>query len=186
MDLLDLIVTAVALSMDAFAVSVSKGLSTPNARWKHGLLCGVWFGGFQALMPLIGFLLASSFANAIRGYDHWIAFGLMAFIGANMIREAFGGAEELDASFAPKAMLVLAVATSIDALATGVSFAMTDSNIWIAISFIGATTFLFSLGGIKVGSVFGNRYQKKAEIIGGVILILMGTKILLEHLLGAA
>ena len=186
MDLLDLIVTAVALSMDAFAVSVSKGLTTPNARWKHGLICGVWFGGFQALMPLIGFLLASSFANAIRGYDHWIAFGLMAFIGANMIREAFGGAEELDASFAPRTMLVLAVATSIDALATGVSFAMTDSNIWIAISFIGATTFLFSLGGIKVGSVFGNRYQKKAEIIGGVILILMGTKILLEHLLGAA
>ena len=187
MDLLDLLVTAVALSMDAFAVSVSKGLSTPNARWKHGLICGVWFGGFQALMPLIGFLLASSFAGAIRGYDHWIAFGLMAFIGANMLREAFGGGEEeLDASFAPKTMLVLAVATSIDALATGVSFAMTETNIWIAVSCIGVTTFLFSMAGIKVGSVFGNRYQKKAEAIGGVILILMGTKILLEHLLGAA
>lgn len=187
MTLFDLIVTAIALSMDAFAVSVGKGLSTRNVRWKHGLICGAYFGGFQALMPLFGFLLASSFADHIKAYDHWIAFALLAIIGANMIREAFSKEEEkVDSSFSVKTMLLLAVATSIDALATGVSFAVTGTNIWLAISLIGATTFLFSAAGVKIGSIFGSKYQSKAEFIGGVILVLMGVKILLEHLTGAA
>ena len=187
MTIFDLIVTAIALSMDAFAVSVGKGLSTPNARLKHGLICGAYFGGFQALMPLLGYLLASSFADHIRTYDHWIAFALLALIGANMIREAFSKEEEkVDSSFSVKTMLLLAVATSIDALATGVSFALTDTNIWIAISLIGVTTFLFSAAGVKIGSIFGSKYQSRAEFIGGVILVLMGIKILVEHLTGAA
>ena len=174
MSLFDLIVTAIALSMDAFAVSITKGLSTPNVRLKHSLICGAYFGGFQALMPLVGFLLASSFASYIRAYDHWIAFILLALIGVNMVREALSeDGENGNASFAFRVMLPLAVATSIDALATGVSF-------------IGATTFLFSMVGVKVGSVFGAKYKSKAEFIGGLILILMGLKILVEHLYGAA
>lgn len=187
MSLFDLIVTAIALSMDAFAVSITKGLSTPNVRLRHSLICGAYFGGFQALMPLAGFLLASSFASYIRTYDHWIAFILLALIGANMVREALSeDGENANASFAFRVMLPLAVATSIDALATGVSFALTDTNIWAAISIIGATTFLFSMAGVKVGSVFGAKYKAKAEFIGGLILILMGLKILVEHLYGAA
>lgn len=187
MTIFDLIVTAIALSMDAFAVSVGKGLSTPNARLKHGLICGAYFGGFQALMPLLGYLLASSFADHIRAYDHWIAFALLALIGANMIREAFSNEEEkVDSSFSVKTMLLLAVATSIDALATGVSFALTDANIWLAIGLIGVTTFLFSAAGVKIGSIFGSKYQSRAEFVGGVILVLMGVKILVEHLTGAA
>lgn len=187
MNLFDLIVTGIALSMDAFAVSIGKGLSVQKVQAKHCLICGAWFGGFQALMPLLGFLLASTFAEYIRQYDHWIAFVLLALIGANMIREVFSDEEEkTDASFSVKTMLLLAVATSIDALATGVSFAVTDTNIWLAISIIGATTFLFSAAGVKVGSIFGSKYQSKAELLGGVILILIGIKILVEHLLGAA
>lgn len=187
MNLFDLIVTGIALSMDAFAVSIGKGLSVQKVQAKHCLICGAWFGGFQALMPLLGFLLASTFAEYIRQYDHWIAFVLLALIGANMIREVFSDEEEkTDASFSVKTMLLLAVATSIDALATGVSFAVTDTNIWLAISIIGATTFLFSTAGVKVGSIFGSKYQSKAELLGGVILILIGIKILVEHLLGAA
>ncbi len=187
MTLFDLIVTAIALSMDAFAVSVGKGLSTRNVRLKHGLICGAYFGGFQALMPLLGYLLASSFAERIKAYDHWIAFALLTIIGANMIREAFSEEEEkVDSSFSVKTMLLLSIATSIDALATGVSFAVTDTNIWLAIALIGATTFLFSAAGVKIGSIFGSKYQSKAEFIGGVILVLMGIKILAEHLTGAA
>ena len=187
MTILDLIVTAIALSMDAFAVSIGKGLSTRNVRLKHGLICGAYFGGFQALMPLVGYLLASSFADYIKAYDHWIAFALLVLIGANMIREAFSKEEEnVDSSFSVKTMLLLAVATSIDALATGVSFALTETNIWTAIALIGATTFAFSAAGVKIGSVFGSKYQSKAEFIGGAILILMGIKILVEHLTGAA
>lgn len=187
MNLVDLIVTAVALSMDAFAVSISKGLSCRTYRLRNSLVTGLYFGGFQALMPLIGFLLAGLFAEEIRAFDHWIAFGLMALIGGNMIREALSGEEEqMDASFGFKAMLPLAVATSIDALATGVSFAMVDANIWVAISLIGITTFLFSAAGVKIGNVFGAKYRAKAELVGGAILILMGLKILIEHLSGAA
>lgn len=186
MTLFDLIVTAIALSMDAFAVSVGKGLSARNVRLKHGLICGAWFGGFQALMPLLGDLLASSFADHIKAYDHWIAFALLAIIGANMIRESFSKEDAVDSSFSVRAMLPLAVATSIDALATGVSFALTDTNIWLAIALIGATTFAFSAAGVKIGSVFGSKYRSRAELIGGVILVLMGVKILIEHLTGAA
>ena len=187
MGLLDLFITAVALSMDAFAVSVSKGLSVGRVRLKHGLITGAYFGGFQALMPLLGFFLASSFADYIRRFDHWIAFGLLALIGANMLREALSGEEEeMNDSFSFKTMLPLAVATSIDALATGVSFAVTDTNIWLAIALVGATTFAFSAAGVKIGNVFGAKYKSKAELAGGLILILMGAKILIEHLTGAA
>lgn len=187
MGLIDLIITAVALSMDAFAVAIGKGLSNRKYRLRNSLVTGLYFGGFQALMPLVGFLLAGLFADYIRTFDHWIAFGLMALIGGNMIREALGGEEEhMDASFGFKAMLPLAIATSIDALATGVSFAMVGANIWAAISLIGVTTFLFSAVGVKIGNVFGARYRSKAEFVGGLILILMGLKILIEHLSGAA
>lgn len=183
----DLVVTGIALSMDAFAVSIGKGLSVKRVRLRHGLIVGLYFGGFQALMPLLGFLLASSFADAIESCDHWIAFGLLVLIGANMLREAFSDEEsETNDSFAFRAMLPLALATSIDALATGVSFALTGTNIWGAVSIVGVTTFLFSMVGVKIGSIFGTKYQKKAEILGGVILILLGIKILLEHLSGAA
>lgn len=188
MGLLDLFITGVALSMDAFAVSVSKGLSVQRVRLKHGLITGAYFGGFQALMPLLGFFLASSFAEYIKRFDHWIAFALLALIGANMLREALSteDGEEMNDSFGFKTMLPLAIATSIDALATGVSFAVTDTNIWIAISLVGATTFAFSAAGVKIGNAFGLKYKSKAEFIGGLILILMGVKILVEHLTGAA
>lgn len=183
MELFDLLMTAVALSMDAFAVSISKGLSVKSLRARHALITGAYFGGFQALMPLLGFLLASSFAAAIERFDHWIAFALLALIGANMIREALSHDEDhLTDAFDVKTMLPLAVATSIDALATGVSFALTGTNIWLAIAVVGVTTFLFSAVGVKIGNVFGTRYKSKAELLGGVLLILMGTKILVEHL----
>lgn len=185
MSFLELLLTAIALSMDAFAVSVGKGLSSPNASWREGLICGAYFGGFQALMPLAGYLLVSTFSGYIQRFDHWIAFILLALIGANMIREAFSKEEDsMSGSFSVKTMLLLAVATSIDALATGVTFQLTGTNIWMAISLVGCTTFLFSFLGVKVGSTFGAKYQSKAELIGGVILVLMGVKILLEHLLG--
>lgn len=184
MGILDLIITGIALSMDAFALSIGKGLSVKSLQVRHSLIVGTYFGGFQALMPLLGFILASSFAEYIRRFDHWIAFTLLALIGANMIREALtGGDEKENASFGIKTMLPLALATSIDALATGVTFAMTRTNIWIAIAISGATTFLFSAAGLKIGNVFGNKYRAKAELLGGVILILMGIKILIEHLL---
>lgn len=187
MSFLDLIITAIALSMDAFAVAISKGLSVGRVKIKHGLIVGSYFGGFQALMPLIGFLLASSFAVYIQAYDHWIAFALLGLIGANMIREAISSEEEEhNDSFAFSVMLPMAIATSIDALATGVSFAVTGTNIWIAISIVGVTTFAFSAVGVKIGNIFGAKYQKKAELAGGVILIALGIKILAEHLSGAA
>lgn len=184
MNLFDLIVTAIALSMDAFAVSISKGLSVQTLRPKHSLIVGAYFGGFQALMPFLGWLLASSFAEYIRRFDHWIAFVLLALIGANMIREALSKKEEekMDASFGVKTMLPLAIATSIDALATGVTFAMTETNIWLAIAVVGSTTFVFSAIGLRIGHLFGRKYQAKAELLGGVILVLMGIKILIEHL----
>ena len=187
MNLFDLIVTAIALSMDAFAVSISKGLSVKKIRPSHALIIGGYFGGFQALMPLLGFLLASSFAEYIRRFDHWIACVLLVLIGANMVREALSHEEEkLNDSFGVRTMLPLAVATSIDALATGVTFAMTETNIWIAIAITGLTTFAFSAVGLKIGNIFGSKYKSKAELVGGIILILMGFKILIEHLTGAA
>ena len=187
MNLFDLIMTAIALSMDAFAVSISKGLSVNKVSPRHTMIVGGYFGGFQALMPLLGFLLASTFAEYIKRFDHWIACVLLVLIGANMIREAFSRTEEKqNASFGFKTMLPLSIATSIDALATGVTFAMTETNIWIAVGITGVTTFLFSAVGLKIGNIFGEKYKAKAEFIGGLILILMGIKILVEHLSGAA
>ncbi len=187
MNFLDLFATAVALSMDAFAVSISKGLSCRKYRLKNSLITGAYFGGFQALMPLLGFLLAGLFADYIRAFDHWIAFGLLALIGGNMIREALSKEEEaMDDSFRFRTMLPLAVATSIDAMAAGVGFAFAGANIYTAIALIGATTFLFSAAGVKIGNVFGCKYKSKAEFVGGLILILMGAKILIQHLSGAA
>ncbi|MGN0611223.1 MAG: manganese efflux pump MntP family protein [Ruminiclostridium sp.] len=184
MGLVELFLIAVGLSMDAFAVSVCKGLSERSLKAKHYIIIGAWFGGFQALMPLIGYLLGSAFEQYITSFDHWVAFILLALIGGNMIREAFSkDEEEQDASFGFKTMLLLAIATSIDALAVGITFALLpDVNIFAAISLIGVTTFVLSAIGLKVGNVFGAKYKAKAEFVGGVILILIGTKILLEHL----
>lgn len=183
MDLLGLFLIAVGLSMDAFAVSICKGLAMRRAGYRSMALVGLWFGGFQALMPVLGYLVGVQFKEAITAVDHWIAFGLLAVIGWNMLREAMsGGEEEDDGSLAPKAMVLLALATSIDALAVGVSFAFLNVNITAAAGFIGTLTFVLSAAGVKVGSVFGAKYKSRAEITGGVILILMGAKILLEHL----
>ena len=181
----ELLLLAVGVSMDAFAVSVCKGLSMGKAGLKESAICGGWFGGFQALMPLIGFFLGTLFAEAIEAFDHWVAFGLLGIIGINMLKEAFEKEECdgccCDLSF--KTMLVMAIATSIDALAVGISLAMAGNvNIWIAILLIGCTTFGFSALGVKIGNVFGSRFEKKAQVAGGVILILLGLKILLEHL----
>lgn len=184
MRLYELFIIAVSLSMDAFAVSVCKGLSTGRPRLGHCLTCGGWFGGFQALMPLLGWLLGVRFQGMIVSVDHWIAFFLLGLIGFNMVRESRGGeAEELDSSFGPAAMLPLAVATSIDALAVGVTFAFLQVDIAPAVLFIGVTTFVLSAAGVKVGSVFGARYKGRAELAGGLVLIGMGIKILLEHTL---
>lgn len=181
MSIVELFVIAVGLSMDAFAVSVCKGLSTQRLRAQHCVICGLYFGGFQGLMPLVGWLLGVRFQNAITSVDHWIAFVLLTAIGVNMIRESRGDAEHLDDSFQPGAMLPLALATSIDALAVGVTFAFLKVEIVPAVSFIGVTTFVLSAVGVKVGAVFGARFRSRAELAGGLILILMGLKILLEH-----
>ena len=184
MDIFELLLIAVGLSMDAFAVSICKGLSVQRLKPRHYLLTGAWFGGFQALMPSIGFLLGSAFDQYISAFDHWIAFVLLAFIGGNMVKESLSGDEEChDDSFDLRTMFLLAVATSIDALAVGVTFALLpDVHILSAVSLIGVTTFLLSAAGLKVGNVFGLCYKARAELAGGVILILMGLKILLEHL----
>lgn len=183
MSVIELLVLALGLSMDAFAVSICKGLSVPKLQAKHCLICGVYFGGFQALMPLIGWALGIRFQSMITNIDHWIAFVLLAVIGANMIKESFSKEEECpDASFGFKTMLTLAVATSIDALAVGVTFAFLDVSIVPAVLLIGATTFVCSAVGVKIGNVFGNRFQSKAEFLGGVVLIAIGLKILIEHL----
>ena len=183
MGLAELFVIAVGLSMDAFAVSVCKGLSVPKMKLSHALTCGVYFGGFQGLMPLIGYLLGSQFEEAIVSIDHWVAFVLLGLIGFNMIKESREeGCETMDSSFGVKAMIPLAIATSIDALAVGVTFAFLRVNIFWAVLFIGVITFTLSSIGVKVGNVFGVKFKSKAEFAGGLILILMGTKILLEHL----
>lgn len=183
MELWELFVLAVGLSMDAFAVSVCKGLSVGRVKPAHALTCGVWFGGFQGLMPLVGWLLGVQLQDLIISVDHWIAFVLLSIIGANMIRESRQeGDEDMETSFSPKAMAPLAVATSIDALAVGVTFAFLRVNIVRAVVFIGVVTFLFSSAGVWAGSVLGEKSRSRAELAGGVILILMGVKILLEHL----
>lgn len=184
----ELMLLAVGVSMDAFAVSICKGLAMSRATLKAGLTCGLWFGGFQALMPLIGFFLGTLFAEAIEAVDHWVAFILLAIIGINMLKEAFEKSdccccEHTDADLSPKTMFVMAVATSIDALAVGISLAMAgDVNIFWAVLLIGLCTCAFCTAGVKIGNLFGARFEKKAQIAGGVILILLGLKILLEHL----
>lgn len=183
MGMMELFLIAVGLSMDAFAVSICKGLSVRKATLKQSLTVGAYFGGFQALMPALGFLLGVQFESFIVSIDHWIAFVLLAFIGGNMIREAFQKEEEeMNAAFDFKTMLPLAIATSIDALAMGVTFAFLQVNIIPAVLFIGVITFVLSAIGLKVGNVFGAKYKSRAELFGGVVLVLMGMKILLEHL----
>ena len=185
MHILEALLLAVGLSMDAFAVSVCKGLSMKRADLKSSAVCGIWFGGFQALMPALGYFLGMLFASYIEAFDHWIAFGLLALIGGNMLKEAFE--KECDccntsADLSFKTMFIMAVATSIDALAVGVTFAFLSVDILPAVSFIGVITFALSCVGVKLGNVFGAKYKSWAELFGGVVLILMGLKILLEHL----
>lgn len=178
---LELFILAVSLSMDAFAVSICKGLSLGKIKTSHMCKAGVWFGGFQALMPLIGYFLGKSFADAVSKYSDIIAFVLLLLIGANMIKESVQGGDDEDSSSAmdAKSMFILAVATSIDALAVGVMFAFLKVNIVWAVTFIGIVTFAFSAAGVKIGSIFGSKYKKKAEIAGGAVLILLGLKILI-------
>ena len=184
----ELFLLAIGVSMDAFAVSICKGLASRKAGLREMGTCGVWFGGFQAMMPLIGYFLGTLFAAAIVSFDHWVAFGLLALIGGNMLKEALGKeeceeCEGENGDFGFKTMFVMAIATSIDALAIGVSMALAGNvNIWIAITLIGITTCVTSALGVKIGNVFGSKFQKKAELAGGIILILLGLKILLEHL----
>ena len=182
MGILELFILAIGLSMDAFAVAICKGLSVQKLEIKHMLIVGAYFGGFQALMPAIGYLLGSQFEHLIVSVDHWIAFFLLLFIGGNMIKESREtDVEDLDDDFGFKTMLLLAIATSIDALAVGVTFAFLRVDIVAAVLFIGCITFICSAIGVKLGNVFGAKYKSKAELAGGVILILIGTKILLEH-----
>lgn len=183
LSLLELFIIAVSLSMDAFAVSICKGLAMKKLSYQKACIIGLWFGGFQALMPLIGYILGSQFEKYITQIDHWIAFVLLALIGGSMILESMAKEEEkANDSVDIKTMFLLAVATSIDALAVGVTFAFLQVNITAAVSFIGVTTFLFSVIGVKIGNIFGLKYKSKAELAGGIILVLMGLKILLQHL----
>ena len=184
MGILELLLLALGLSMDAFAVAICKGLSVEKVSPRHMLTAGAWFGGFQGLMPFIGWLLGSTFEQYIVSFDHWVAFALLTLIGGNMIKESLSHDEEKqDSGFGFKAMFVLALATSIDALAVGITFALLpDVNIGFAVLFIGIITFTLSALGVKIGNIFGAKYKSKAEFLGGLILILLGTKILLEHL----
>lgn len=184
MTLLDILLLAIGVSMDAFAVSIAKGLATPSVRPKHYLSVAMWFGGFQALMPLLGYFVGVKCIAVVESYDHWIAFALLAIIGGKMLYDTIAGDddESIGASYNLKTMLLLAVATSIDALAVGVSLAVLKVDIWSAVAFIGATTALFSAFGLRLGNLFGSRYKSGAEITGGVVLIAIGIKILIEHL----
>lgn len=182
MGIWELAIIAVGLSMDAFAVSICKGLSVQQLKFKHALTVGLYFGGFQAVMPLLGYVLGIQFQALITNIDHWIAFVLLGLIGANMIRESRSQEECCNSSFGFKTMLPLAIATSIDALAVGISFAFLQVRIVPAVLLIGIITFIFSVTGIKIGNTFGARYKSKAECFGGIVLILMGLKILLDHL----
>ena len=191
MGLSELIILAVGVSMDAFAVSICKGLAMKKATLKAGLTCGIWFGGFQAIMPLIGFFLGTLFADAIEAIDHWVAFVLLGVIGFNMLKEALEApacCSNTDADLSPKTMFVMAVATSIDALAVGISLAMAGLPVWgmdgifAAVALIGLCTCAFCTTGVKLGNIFGCRFEKRAQIAGGAILILLGIRILLEHL----
>lgn len=184
MNLIELIILSIGLAMDAFSVAICKGLAMKKMNWKHAIIIGLYFGGFQALMPAIGFLLGVGFEDKITSIDHWIAFTLLAIIGGKMILESIK--KENDASYnssiGVKVMLILAIATSIDALAVGITFAFLKTNIVLAIILIGIITFAISVLGVKIGNIFGDKYEKKAELVGGVILVFIGLKILLEHL----
>ena len=182
MSLFDLLILAVGLSMDAMAVAICKGLSVQKLKFRHSIITGIYFGGFQAAMPLLGYFLGRQFQSYIESVDHWIAFVLLGLIGANMIKESFGEAEECNCSFCPKAMLPMAIATSIDALAVGVTFAFLQVKIAPAVSLIGIITFTLSAAGVYVGHLFGAKFKSKAELAGGIVLVLMGLRILLEHL----
>lgn len=184
MGILELLILAIGLSMDAFAVSVCKGLAMKKLEFKNMAIVGLWFGGFQALMPTIGYFLGVQFKNQITAIDHWIAFVLLGIIGANMIKEACSkdDEEEVKANLDVKTMFMLAIATSIDALAVGITFAFLSVNLVHAVTFIGITTFILSAVGVGIGNIFGTKYKAKAEIASGIILILLGIKILLEHL----
>jgi len=184
MSLLVLLGTAIGLSMDAFAVAICKGSAIKKVSIKNCMIVGAWFGGFQALMPLLSYFLGVQFNEQIEKYDHWVAFVLLSLIGANMIKEAFSKDEdEADASLNVRKMLILAIATSIDALAVGVTFAVLNVNIWLAITLIGIFTFILSAIGVKIGNVFGEKYKSKAVCAGGIILVILGIKILLEHIM---
>lgn len=187
MGIAELLIIAIGVSMDAFAVSICKGLSVQKLKPRHALQTGLWFGGFQALMPLAGYFLGVSFADFVTDIDHWIAFILLGIIGGNMIKESThkDAGHDMDPDFSFKTMFAMAVATSIDALAVGVSFAFLKVKIWEAVLLIGITTALFSGAGVLIGNYFGARWKSKAEFAGGFILIAMGLKILLEHTLGA-
>lgn len=183
MTTIELLLIAVGLSMDAFAVAVGKGIATVKVQPRHALNTGLWFGGFQALMPIIGYWLGRSFAGFVESVDHWIAFGLLVLIGLNMIREAVGGDEEShDANFGLRTMFLMAVATSIDALAVGVSMAFLGVNIWLSAAVIGIVTLALSAAGVYLGSLFGSRLGSRSGILGGVILVAIGIKILIEHI----
>ena len=186
MGIIELFILAVGLSMDAFAVAICKGLATEKVKFKHMAITGLWFGGFQALMPLIGYLLGRSFEKYVNAFDHWIAFVLLGAIGLNMIKESFSKEEnESDCCFKCKTMFVMAVATSIDALAAGIALAMDLKGDYLlallTVAFIGITTFSLSSAGVKIGNIFGAKWKAKAEFAGGAILIILGLKILLEH-----
>ena len=182
MSIVELFILAVGLSMDAFAVSICKGLSLGKIKPKHMCIAGAWFGGFQALMPLIGYYLGSLFADMVTRYSHWVAFALLLAIGGNMIKESLGEEENVSNDMGFKSMLLLAIATSIDALAAGVTLAAVDTPILFSSAVIGITAFLFSFGGVFIGKKFGGFLGSKAECIGGIILILIGVKTLVEHL----
>lgn len=182
MGFIELLLISVGLAMDAFAVSVGKGMTLKSVRPCHALTAGTWFGAFQALMPIIGFFIGRSFAEYVTSVDHWIAFGLLTIIGVNMIREAISGEEEVvDGNFGVRTMLIMAIATSIDALAVGISMAFLHVNIWISVAVIGIVTFAISAAGVYLGASFGSRLGSKAGIVGGVILIAIGIKIVVDH-----
>ena len=183
MGLIEIIISGIALAMDAFAVSICKGLTLKKMEISKALICGIYFGVFQALMPLIGYFIGKSFITFIESFDHWIAFAILAIIGISMIRESFSK-EGVDPDFSAKAMLILALATSIDALAMGLSFSMVDLrvNIFVAVTIIGVITFVLSGLGVFIGNIFGSRFNKVAQIIGGVCLVLIGVKVLLDGL----
>ena len=183
MGILEISLLGIGLAMDAFAVSICKGLSMKKMNWKNAIIIALYFGIFQALMPMIGYFFGTTFESFVTAFDHWIAFILLALIGGNMIKESFDNEDEKKNDKVDfKTMIVLALATSIDALAVGITFAFFDVNLLLAVAIIGIITFIISIFGVKIGNKFGDKYQNKAELIGGIILVILGIKILLEHL----